>query len=81
MQPSQPMPQQHTAGKVTINPSLGFYKWTPPLEWYLPVVDSRAPERYSTQRGAYWFSKAINSPDDAEQRRAMNALGILPARE
>ena len=35
----------------------------------------------SREEAAYWFSKAINSPDDAERRRAMKAMRILLARE
>ncbi len=35
----------------------------------------------SREEAAYWFSKAINSPDDAERRRAMKAMRILLAKE
>ena len=38
-------------------------------------------EAMSREETAYWFSKAINSPDDAERRRAMKAMRILLARE
>ena len=38
-------------------------------------------EGMSREEAAYWFSKAINSPDDAERRRAMKAMRILLARE
>ena len=38
-------------------------------------------EGMSREETAYWFSKAVNSPDDAERRRAMKAMRILLARE
>jgi len=38
-------------------------------------------EGMSREETAYWFSKAINSLDDSERRRAMKAMRILLARE
>lgn len=38
-------------------------------------------EGMSREEASYWFSKAINSPHDAERRRAMKAMRILLAKE
>jgi len=38
-------------------------------------------EAMSREEAAYWFSKAINSRDNSERRRAMKAMRILLARE